>query len=106
MRALFWTRHGPGDMDIPDSYPPTVEIPTFNAVISRRGDRWTNVTTRMFHRQLFAAPIEGADFAEWSTFPGARILETHDRRMPDAAPRLTLLLPIYTEWEPLWKAAR
>ena len=96
--ALFWTNRGPGVREVPDSYPPVVVIPTTSQVVSRRGERWTDVDDVRYYRQLYAAPAELA--ADWAGFPGARAVEMRDPAKPDEKPRVTLLLPVYTEWAP------
>ena len=96
MRAIFWTKDGPGELEVPDSMPPTVRLNSFTRVCSLRGDVWTDVRERVFHRQLYAAPLgdRPGEFADWVTHPSARVVENPATRAR------TLLLPIYTEWRP------
>lgn len=96
MRALFWTKDGPGEAAVPDSMPTVFRLPVFSPVVSRRGESWTQVTHREFHRQLYAAPLgeRPGEFADWLTHPAARVVTN-----PKTGGRV-LLLPIYTEWSP------
>lgn len=96
MRALFWTKDGPGEHEVPDSLPPVFRVPVFNKIYSLRGEAWTDVQERAFHRQLYAAPLgeRPGELADWVGHPTARIVEN-----PKTGGRV-LLIPIYTEWRP------
>jgi hypothetical protein len=94
VRALFWTKDGPGEREVPDYLPPVIRVATFSLVVSRRGDAWTRVGARTFHRQLYAAPLgdRPGEFADWVGHPAARVAEN-----PKTRARV-LLMPVYTEW--------
>lgn len=96
MRALFWSKDGPGELGVPDGLPPTVRLRSFDRLYSMRGDSYTNVRERVFYRQLYAAPLgeRPGEFAEWLGHPSARVVEN-----PKTGGRV-LLLPVYTEWRP------
>lgn len=98
-RALFWTRSGPGEHEVPDSLPITYDLKLFLERTSRRGERHTEVLFRTYHRQLFVARMDdNPAYGAWASWPATRLVKAP--HVDGKNPGTVLLMAVYTEWPP------